>query len=877
MTLDTGTRLGTYQILAKLGAGGMGEVYRARDTKLHREVAIKVLPGLFSSDQDALARLEREARILAAFNHPNIATIYGLEERPGLTAIVMELVEGEALDARLRAKGKLSVGETMTIARQLVDALDAAHERGIIHRDLKPANIKLTLDSVAKVLDFGLARDPVAASGETDTCVSPVTQPGLILGTAAYMSPEQARGLAVDRRADIWAFGCVLYECLTGASPFAGASISDVIAHVLEREPDWNALPPSTPGPLVRLIQRCLQKDTKKRLRDIADARVDLDESLTAPPTTLAPATSGSSLPWAVVVAAAVTIAVSWWLFRAREPIAPHLSRAVRLTNSAAHEFSPAISPDNKWVAYYSEWQGRSDVWVKFLDSGSTINLTSSLNLDLSVRALIGGLSISPDGTMIAVASRSVPGLPGYDTWIIPAPAGGVPRKLLSALQAMQWSPDGKQIACIRAASSRGDALIVADSDGGNQRELVPARGGRHVHWPAWSRDQKWIYFISSYDTWQTGQSEIYRVPTSGGSDEPVINTNRRAIYPAPTPGGGLIFAANPDAIDLSLWWSDGRGHAPRQLTIGVGEYSEQRLSDDGSRMVATVTDTSQSAIYRIPASGSGGMVRVTDGFNGDVDPSVDPRHDRMAFASARSGQRNLWLARADGTDPHPLTTADAFDERPAFSHDGQQIAFVSDRGGQQGVWVIDADGGAPRLLTHTRVLDTLTWSRDDARVVYAVPGGDMPHVESVVVATGRVDRVALPTPAVVPAWSPTSDVIAYLDPSSTGTASGGRMALTIADAQGRRLFESTGKEAFTNGFIAWSPDGTRIAGVRFPANAAGSIWVVDPTGAQPARKLMDLPVSMRPHGLAWASDGSSLLLSGVEVSSDIVLFDVTK
>ena len=371
MTLDIGTRLGSYQILAKLGAGGMGEVYRARDTKLHREVAIKVLPGLFSSDQDGLARLEREARILATFNHPNIATVYGLEERPGLTAIVMELVEGEALDTRVRAKGKLSVDETITIARQLVDALDAAHERGIIHRDLKPANIKLTPDSVAKVLDFGLARDPLITSGETDTCVSPVTQPGLILGTAAYMSPEQARGLAVDRRADIWAFGCVLYELLTGASPFAGPSISDVIAHVLEREPDWNALPLSTPRSLVRLIRRCLQKDTKRRLRDIADARVDLDEALTTPPATLAPATSVSSLPWAVVAAAAVTIAVSWWLFSAREPIGPHLSRAVRLTNSAAREFSPAISPDNKWVAYYSEWQGRSDVWVKFLDSGS--------------------------------------------------------------------------------------------------------------------------------------------------------------------------------------------------------------------------------------------------------------------------------------------------------------------------------------------------------------------------------------------------------------------------------------------------------------------------------------------------------------------------
>jgi Tol biopolymer transport system component len=312
-------------------------------------------------------------------------------------------------------------------------------------------------------------------------------------------------------------------------------------------------------------------------------------------------------------------------------------------------------------------------------------------------------------------------------------------------------------------------------------------------------------------------------------------------------------------------------------LTIGVGEYSEQRLSNDGSRMVATVTDSLQSAIYRIPVSGSGGMVRVTDGFSGDVDPAVDPRHDRMVFASARSGHRNLWLAKGVGTDPRPLTMGAAIDERPAFSGDGQQIAFVSDRDGQQGIWVVNADGGAPRLLTHTRVLDTLTWSRDGARVLYAVPGGDMPHVESVDVATGRVVTVALPTPAVVPSWSPTSDVLAYLDPSSVATTSGGRMALTIADAQGRRIFESTAKESFTNGFIAWSPDGTRIAGVRFPANAAGSIWVVDPTGAQPARKLIDLPVSIRPHGLAWAADGSSVLLSGVEASSDIVLFDVTK
>ncbi len=855
----------------------MGEVYRARDAKLHRDVAIKVLPSLFASDADRLSRFEREARILAAFNHPNIATVHGLEEQGTVIAIAMELVEGETLDARIRAKGRLASAEAIAIARQLVDALDAAHERGVVHRDLKPANVKLTPDGVVKVLDFGLAIDAAVAGAEGATFVSPVTQPGLILGTAAYMSPEQARGQPVDKRADIWAFGCVLYEMLAGSSPFAGESISDVIAHVLAREPDWKALPASVPRPLVRLMQRCMEKDPKRRLRDIADARIDFDEALAPAQPLVASHERRAPLPWLVALAAlALLVAASAWLL-GRGDSGPTLSHAVRLTNSPASEFSPAISPDNKWVAYYSESQGRSDLWVKFLNNGSTINLTSSLNLDLSVRGLIGGLSIAPDGSAIAVASRTTPGLPGYDTWVIPAPGGGVPRKLLRSLQAMQWSPDGKQIVCVRAASSRGDALVLADADGGNQRDLVPAQGGRHLHWPAWSPDQKWIYFISSFDTWQTGQSEIYRVSAAGGEDEPIITTNRRAIYPAPFPSGGLIYAANPDAVDLSLWWSAGRGHAARQLTIGVGEYSEERLSADGSRIVATVTDTLQSAIYRIPVSGADGIARVTDGFGGDVDPSVDPRHARLVFASVRSGHRNLWVAKTDGTDPRPLTTENSIDERPAFSHDGQQIAFVSDRGGQQGIWVVNVEGGAPRLLTHTRVLDTLTWSRDDQYVLFAVPGGDMPHIEKVAVASGRVEPVALPTPAVVPAYSPTSDLIAYLDPASMGTASGGRMALTIADAQGRRVFESTTKEAFTNGFIAWSPDGRRIAGVRFPANAVGSVWIVDPSGVEPTRKVLDLPVAMRPHGLTWSADAAGLLLSGIETSSDIVLFDVAK
>src|SRR2546428_4045852 len=264
MSISPGVRLGAYEILALIGAGGMGEVYRAKDTKLHRDVAIKVLPDLFAKDPERLARFEREAHVLAALNHPHIAAIYGLEEANGSQFLILELVEGETLAERLKA-GPLPLTETLTIARQVADALEAAHEKGIIHRDLKPANIKVTPGGVVKVLDFGLAK----ATGELQSPTMTVgsTQEGTILGTAAYMSPEQARGQAVDKRTDIWAFGCVLYEMLTGHVAFPGETVSDTIVAILEREPDWAALPATTPPMVARLLKRGLEKDPKRRVR----------------------------------------------------------------------------------------------------------------------------------------------------------------------------------------------------------------------------------------------------------------------------------------------------------------------------------------------------------------------------------------------------------------------------------------------------------------------------------------------------------------------------------------------------------------------------------------------------------------------------------
>jgi serine/threonine protein kinase len=314
MTLAAGTRLGPYEIVAPLGEGGMGEVYRARDTKLDRLVAIKILPESFAHDSERLARFDREAKTLAALNHPNIAIIYGVEEAVGTKALVMELVEGPTLADRIE-QGRIPLNEALTIAKQIADALEAAHDHGIIHRDLKPSNIKLRPDGHVKVLDFGLAKalggdgsatmaTPLSHS-PTITSPAGVTGMGVILGTAAYMAPEQARGKSVDKRADIFAFGCVLFEMLAGKRAFAGDedTVSDVLAAVLKTDPDWNALPSSTPTTIKRLLRRCLAKDPRERLHDIADARLDIRDTETAD-TGVAPTSGrGNRLGWSVAAA----------------------------------------------------------------------------------------------------------------------------------------------------------------------------------------------------------------------------------------------------------------------------------------------------------------------------------------------------------------------------------------------------------------------------------------------------------------------------------------------------------------------------------------------------------------------------------------------
>ena len=374
MALTAGTRLGVYEITAQIGEGGMGQVYRATDTKLKRQVALKILPAALAADADRLARFQREAEVLASLNHPNIAHIHGLEESGGITALVMELVEGDDLSQRI-ARGAIPLDEALPIARQIAEALEAAHEQGIIHRDLKPANIKLRPDGTVKVLDFGLAKAlepadsaPNLSQSPTITTPAMMTGVGVILGTAAYMSPEQARGKTVNQRADIWAFGVVLFEMLAGRRPFEGDDITETLASILKSDPAWQVLPPEPPVAVLRILRRCLQKDPHQRFQHIGDARLEIDDAQrpTASNERRIGASRRERLLWvsAVLVAAAVGM-MGWRAVDIAQP--PEMRVEVNAPNSSARTF--AISPDGSAIVFTADGQRGPQLWLRSLDA----------------------------------------------------------------------------------------------------------------------------------------------------------------------------------------------------------------------------------------------------------------------------------------------------------------------------------------------------------------------------------------------------------------------------------------------------------------------------------------------------------------------------
>ena len=480
-----GKKIGNYEIVDKIGAGGMGEVYRARDTKLTREVAVKVLPDVFAGDSDRLSRFEREARLLAGLNHPGIGAIYGLEEHEGTRYLILELVEGEDLSQRLQ-RGALPVKEALDVALQVAAALEAAHEQGVIHRDLKPANIQISADGRVKVLDFGLAKALATSAGDSGTgndlsqsptVMSSPTVAGVILGTAAYMSPEQARGKPVDKRSDIFAFGIVLYEMLTGAVMFAGDTVSDTLAAVLRAEPDFDRLPADTPPALRRLLERCLEKDEKRRLRDIGEARIIIDDiragkdvGATAAAEGTAPAAPGGSLrQYGGWVLAAVAVVASIVMVMTKDggdaPSPPPLRKStIQLSAddpSRRTTFHPAISPDGRFVVYLSG----GHLWLRDL---TAIDAHPIAATDGALKPFW-----SPDGEWIGFGLNTTLQRVGRDgsspTPLTTFPAG----RTLSGASDACWTEDGR---IVIGPSTAG--LQVVSAQGGNVSEFVPLEDG---------------------------------------------------------------------------------------------------------------------------------------------------------------------------------------------------------------------------------------------------------------------------------------------------------------------------------------------------------------------------------------------------------------
>ncbi|MGB7623805.1 MAG: protein kinase, partial [Terriglobia bacterium] len=581
MALTIGMMLGPYEITGALGAGGMGEVYRARDKKLGRDVALKVLPEAFAADPQRMARFEREAKVLASFNHPSIASIYGLEDSVNGRALVMELIAGPTLAERLKS-GAIPVEEALPIAKQICDALECAHERGIIHRDLKPANVKVASDGTVKLLDFGLAKAIEGDSASSDSLNSPTisgraTQAGLVLGTAGYMSPEQARGKPVDPRADIWAFGVLLFEMLTGQPLYFGDTISEILAKVIEREPDLDRLPPNIPAPILDLIRRCLVKNPRQRLRDIGDARLVLEEHLANPSAT--PLVAGAAMhpgrTWPLLwlfgglaLGALVAGTVVWKVKPAAPP--PPTMRFSSVTNFTGVDAQPSFSPDGRSVAFLSNRGGQFDIWMGLITGGSPVRVTNDPNLKARPHW-------SPDGSKIAYARLNESGL--WDVWTVPA-LGGTPRKLLTNATEAVWSPDGRSLAY---ANSSTRTIWICDAMGSNARALTqPESQTFHIE-PAFSHDGRRIAFVRrGYGPY----AELAWADVSSGKVEHLTDDKALTFSPVWSADNRFIYFASTRGGTMNLWKVSAQGGSPQQITAGRGDDSELDVSADGQKIV---------------------------------------------------------------------------------------------------------------------------------------------------------------------------------------------------------------------------------------------------------------------------------------------------
>jgi eukaryotic-like serine/threonine-protein kinase len=769
MSLAPGARLGPYEIVAPLGAGGMGEVYRARDTKLGRDVALKVLPDSLAHDAERLARFRREAQVLASLNHPHIAAIYGLEDAAGVPALILELVEGPTL-ADSNAGGPIPLDDALPIVRQIAEAVEAAHEQGIIHRDLKPANIKLRPDGMVKVLDFGLAKalapetlgPPTGEASQSPTITSPaMTRMGVILGTAAYMSPEQTKGRPADKRSDVWAFGCVLYEMLTGKRAFAGDDVSDTLAAVLRSEPDWTALPVNTPPAIHRLLRRCLQKDRKRRLADMADARIEIEETLTSPvaavPATAAPVGSirNARVAWAV---AAVCLLV-------------------------------AIAP-----GVWTSWPRPAPQ-----DAATRTSLLLPDGWTLALMPLVGGvLAVSPDGRSVAFVAQNADG----KTLLWVRSLDTVDARALTGTDGAAspfWSPDSRYLGFFSDGKLKkidvagGPAIVLCD--------VRENRGG------TWSRDGVIVFSPGPAKGLQK-VSDAGGVPAAvtvlekgeGGHARPHFLPDGRHFLFRPFVGAAApvpIYLGSLDSPERTLLFESdtgdffySRGHLIflRDTTLMARPFDVEQMALTGETFPVTEPIQRQGALNMFAASENGVLVYLSGVATGAQLAWFDRAGKRLADLGEREDYGHLELS-PDGT-------------RAA-------VSMIDRTAGTRDLWLFDVARGLRTRFTFEPTTEYFpVWSPDSTRVVFDRLN-DIGLYQKLSSGAGGEEKLAVPEGLGYPAsWSLDGRFLLYV---STGNAATGSDLWGLPQFGDRKpsVFLRT---RFNEHTAKFSPDGRWVA-----------------------------------------------------------------
>jgi eukaryotic-like serine/threonine-protein kinase len=810
MSLCPGKKIAHYEIIALLGVGGMGEVYRARDIRLARDVALKTLPSSFIDNPQYRVRLQREAQVLAGFNHPHIAALYGLEEWNGGIALIMELVEGLTLAERIRSR-PIAIHESLRIARDVADALEAAHEKGIIHRDLKPSNIKLSPAGTIKVLDFGLAKTLARDTLDRPILDSPTlsignTAEGIILGTAAYMSPEQARGKPVDRRSDVWSFGCVLYELLTGQNAFSADTPTDILAMVIQRDPDWTSLPPGTPENIRVLLRRCLQKDPKQRLHDIADARIEIEDALhqeTKQVSTDVLAAVGPrrwTLTVSLLMVAFLSAAVVWGLIRiaaGSERMAPRLTSVSRLTHDPDFSQWPTWSPDGKMLAFSSNRSGNFEIYVRRIQGGQEVNVTNDPAQDIQP-------DFSPDGNWIVFVStrssrtkmirigwnrpeeyRTV----GGDIWIVPA-LGGQARLLARDGNVPVWHPSGSKIIYVSGVEDHR-SLMEVTADGAPPRTVLSSDSSNwEIGLVRYSPSGRWI-------TFETSQRRVFLLSAKGGSPRLLLTgsshvwdpSGQRIYYCRRDPSGGThleSFEIDENSGELKA--------EPKSLSIMTGRLNDLAISRDGNHLAASVLESSLN-VSRLPLNSKG---------------------------DAAAG------------DEQPLTRGEEYDHMPTVSPDGRSIAYTCNRLGDDELWILNVATkflyrveipgtefvavSSPHWFPDGRKLFVLRTTRDGNTSIWIV-AADGSHAEVLPIPPFASAGEGFPV-------SPDGRTIVY---SARVERNSQLFAFNVETSQGHQLTTTPGDKYSGS----WSPDGKSLV---YSSNASGSVqlWRIDVVGGEP-------------------------------------------